>query len=234
MLPEAQIRGIALPKYSPFSHVASEIILAIAEFLEPAGLNALIQTSPSFATLLDSMLYDQALTFELDDPTWGLIKVLEWASLNGQSTVVEKLLKRNADISTKGQSDWTLLHYAVGHGQGATAQLLLDAGADVFAVDAEGHTPLHFAFGCGFKDIGEMLLNAGADLTAKTRRGDSVLCSACSNGQKAAVEQLLELYKIQGISIQEKNEEGLAPFAYRSMGRIQCMIYMEINHCTLR
>lgn len=273
----AQTKDITSPKYSPFSHVPGEIVVVIAEFLEPPDLNALIQTSRPFADLLDSTLYDRALTFERNDPTWATIRVLEWASLYGRLTVAEKLLKRNADISIKDPGGWNLLHNAIEYGQGTTAQLFLDAGvdpaarvsdgstalhlatargyveivrsilargfdlsikgttgrtvlhvaawggyaelarmfldagADVLAMDYQGLTPLHLAFACGFKDVGDILLDAGADLAAKSRRRNSVLSLACDKGHKPEVQRLLELHRMKGISIEERDEMGWAP-----------------------
>lgn len=86
----------------------NDVILIIGKYLEPKDLNSFIQTARRFARLLDSQLYDHALTFKFETGT----TVLGWAAENGLSSVVKKLLAKGEDISTLNPAGTTALHLA--------------------------------------------------------------------------------------------------------------------------
>lgn len=95
----------------------------------------------------------------LDVPSPAGETVLMMASLRGQRSMVEALLKRGAAINRPG---WSALHYAASGPDDAALRLLLSQGADIDARSPNGTTPLMMAAQYGPWSCVEALLAAGA------------------------------------------------------------------------
>lgn len=173
---------------APFMIMPLEIILSIAEYLDPTDLNSLIKTARQFASLLTSRLYDLAITHD-----WaGEQTPMMWAAGNGKALVIGKLLKRGADPSETVEGA-TLLHYAACSGYEATVQPLLDAGAGVSKQDYDGDTPLQLAARGGHQATVRLLLDAGAgNFSEPNEDGKTPLHYAASEGHEAIVRMLLD------------------------------------------
>lgn len=176
---------------APFYRVPNEIIFLVAELLEPRDLNSLIQTSRRFAILLDSRLYDLAVDFTTTDTGWGEITVLKWASIKGQISVVEKLMKRNADLYSVDGNKWSLLHNAVHFRHKAIAEMLLAAGFDHSLKTEDGDAAIHFASYNGDEDILQLIIDAGCDVSLAGMSQRTALHAAANNRRTAAVQLLL-------------------------------------------
>ncbi|MDP6440028.1 MAG: ankyrin repeat domain-containing protein, partial [Candidatus Brocadiia bacterium] len=80
------------------------------------------------------------------------------AATDGDSEVVEFLLKKGAAPGPKDDQESTPLHWAAWHGHERVVTLLLEAGAAVDARDDSGHTPLARAAIDGHTQVAKLLL----------------------------------------------------------------------------
>ncbi|EEB55644.1 ankyrin repeat domain protein [Wolbachia endosymbiont of Culex quinquefasciatus JHB] len=102
--------------------------------------------------------------------------LLTIAAENGHASVVEVLLKAEANVNAVDSNKWfTPLHVAAENGHASVVEVLLKAEANVNAVGIEGCTPLHFAAGNGHVDIVNLLLEKGANVNAVDRYGKTPL-----------------------------------------------------------
>ena len=69
-----------------------------------------------------------------------------------------------AHVNTKGEDQWTPLHWAAAHGNLETAKFLLEKGADTEVQDNAGRTPLMHACSEGHKDVASHLIEHGEQL----------------------------------------------------------------------
>ena len=70
---------------------------------------------------------------------------LNVAVMDGREEVVRELLKKGADVNTKGYKNITPLMFAAQYGHDNIVRILIDNGADVNAKDNEGMTALMYA-----------------------------------------------------------------------------------------
>lgn len=89
------------------------------------------------------------------------------AALKGNQDLVEKLIKKGADVNKTG---WTPLHYAASGGQVAIISLLLENSAYIDAESPNGTTPLMMAAMYGTSASVDFLLKEGADPTLKNQQ----------------------------------------------------------------
>uniref|UniRef100_UPI00333F2B1E ankyrin repeat domain-containing protein n=1 Tax=Wolbachia endosymbiont (group B) of Pilophorus perplexus TaxID=3066160 RepID=UPI00333F2B1E len=108
-------------------------------------------------------------------PAYEKLTLLMIAARNGHASVVEVLLKAEANVNEKGWRDATPLHFAARNGHASVVEVLLKAEANVNAVDIEGWTPLHVAAGNGHKKTVEVLIQEGANVNAVDRYGKTPL-----------------------------------------------------------
>jgi hypothetical protein len=86
---------------------------------------------------------------------------------------VEAALAAGESVATRGQHDWTPLHWSCRNASEnpeaavAVTRALLAAGAEVGSCERQGRRPLHLAARSGEVSLVEVLLEAGADLTAR-------------------------------------------------------------------
>lgn len=96
--------------------------------------------------------------------------LLTIAAENGHASVVEVLLKAEANVNAVGIEGCTPLHFAAGNGHVDIVNLLLEKGANVNAVDRYGKTPLDYAEGYAKnQDVVKALLDARGGSFVKAR-----------------------------------------------------------------
>ncbi len=197
-----------------------EIILMIADYLQPLDLLSLVQGIPHITTLLNSqhiqaqdenkhtilqMIVDQGLEYlieplakwipqsSISDNEGG--SLLHQAVSNGDQRMAKALIHAGSDISAQDHNGRTALHIACDKGvvNGVQiVQLLLDHGANPSAADCSGRTPLHEGFGHN-TTILQMLIKAGADLDPRRiPRGLTPLYYVAMLGRESAGRVLLE------------------------------------------
>jgi len=109
------------------------------------------------------------------------------AALKGHLEVVDKLVKKGADVNKPG---WTPLHYAASNGHVAVLKLLLDNYAYIDAESPNGSTPLMMASQYGNPQSVKLLLDEGADPLLKNQIGLTALQFA-ERGNRPDSAQLL-------------------------------------------
>ena len=109
------------------------------------------------------------------------------AAFKGQKDIVERLIKKGADINKTG---WTPLHYAASSGQLAIISLLLDHHAYIDAESPNGTTPLMMAAKYGSGEAVDLLVAEGADTQLKNQRGMTALQFAETGERPDAIRSL--------------------------------------------
>lgn len=118
------------------------ILLRIADHLDPPTLNSLLRTSHFFHTTLTNHLHALASHDISTTPP------LCWAAKRGHEPLARLLLSNpEIDVNIRDVScnSNTALHHAAMHGHDNIVQLLLKNGAEINAPNDYRDTPLHFA-----------------------------------------------------------------------------------------
>ena len=90
------------------------------------------------------------------------------ASIKGQLDLVEKMIRKGADVNKTG---WTPLHYAASTGEVEVISLLLENHAYIDAESPNGTTPLMMAGMYGTVAAVKLLLEEGADPLLRNQQG---------------------------------------------------------------
>jgi len=118
---------------------------------------------------------------------------LHWASLYGQTKVMELLLAEKADVNLLDGDGFTPLHWATTFNKKDAVELLLANKADTnIKVEKYGWTPLRLAVIHGHMATAEALLDGGADPNVKDNQNIPLLHQAVIRGKKEMVELLLD------------------------------------------
>ncbi|CAB1338493.1 unnamed protein product, partial [Coregonus sp. 'balchen'] len=141
--------------------------------------------------------------------TQGKLKVLRrtalhFASIEGHSTVVQKLLEKGANVNSKDRLESRAVHWACRGGSLAVIKVLQKHGADLNIRDKLMASPLHVATRTGHADVVGYLLNSGAKINARDREGDTPLHDAVRLGRY----KILKLLIVGGADTRLKNHEG--------------------------
>ena len=132
------------------------------------------------------------------------------AAANGRAAVARALIAAGADLNAHTSRGDTPLDYAVDSGALEIVQILIDAGADIHSAAHDGGiTVLHRAAKSNEPGLIPYLLAAGAGCylnhpSNPSRTLFTPLIVACSVGNKAAVEHLLEA----GADLEAKSKLG--------------------------
>ena len=113
--------------------------------------------------------------------------ILMLAALKGQIELVEKLIKKGADVNKTG---WTPLHYASSGGHVALIGLMLENSAYIDAESPNGTTPLMMAAMYGSEASVKLLLLEGADPMIKNHQGLTALDFAQRGKRPISVEAI--------------------------------------------
>ena len=114
------------------------------------------------------------------------------AAEHGDPTILDALVKSDADLSAKGEKDDTALHLAAYYDKSDCVELLLQNKAPIASKNEDGHAPLHTAASVGSDRCVKYLINAGAPLEAKDSKGYTALSMAAFAGHGRVVELLLQ------------------------------------------
>lgn len=109
------------------------------------------------------------------------------AALKGQFELVDKLVKKGADVNKTG---WTPLHYAASSGHIEVIKLLLENHAYIDAESPNGSTPLMMASMYGNPQSVKLLLDEGADPMLKNQIGLTALQFAQRGNRPDSAELL--------------------------------------------
>ncbi len=129
-------------------------------------------------------------------------------AIKGDIVNLEKqLLKKPTIINSKDNLGKTMLHYAVCSGNRDILDLLYIYGAKLDEQDITGMTALHVCAMWDLRGPARWLISRGADINVKDKFGDNLLhTSAIFNTVHVG-----KYLKTLGISMTEKNNEGLSP-----------------------
>jgi ankyrin repeat protein len=142
---------------------------------------------------------------------YGLVHI---ASENGHVSLLEFLLKSNADVNMCNSDKSTPLHLACRQGNKDCVVMLLHSQARVNQSNKNGDTPLHEAVRSGHCDTVQILLNRNADVYLCNKYGDTPLHVACQGKNLTAVCQLMDTKADKNI----RNRNGDSPLDCAILG----------------
>ncbi|MCG3116935.1 MAG: ankyrin repeat domain-containing protein [Candidatus Manganitrophus sp. SA1] len=113
------------------------------------------------------------------------------AASNGNASRVIELLRKGADVNTRGARGRTPMMAAAYRNHVETVAALIDAGADVNLQDNMLNNPFLYAGAEGLLDILKLTVKAGADPKMTNRFGGTALIPAAERGHVEVVKYLL-------------------------------------------
>lgn len=161
------------------------------------------------------------------------LTALHIASLYGQVSIVDFLVRHGANINDADADGVTPLHCASSRGHQNTLLLLLHAEANLNVTDTRGNTPLHLATDHGHEGCVKALLYFAEqirlviDVNAANFTGDTPLHYASKWGYGEIVEILLD----HGANFKAINRRGLTPLAVAHSTYVSKLLQRKgINH----
>jgi ankyrin repeat protein len=115
---------------------------------------------------------------------------LHWAACEGNSNLIECVLRYGADPDVRDRDGKAPLHIVAALGFAEAAASLLAAGAKLEIQDCFGNTPIQPAAMRGHTSIIELLLDAKADIDSENGVGETPLISAALANEAQAVDLL--------------------------------------------
>ncbi|KAF5859138.1 hypothetical protein ETB97_003279 [Aspergillus alliaceus] len=218
-VPQAHTSTMKPQKSLSFMIAPAEIVLGVAEQLNLADINSLMQTAHRFKDILSHLFYDRAAGYIRQDGKTPLI----WAVENGRLPSIRKLLEKDPDpmrlIDGKAAA-----HHAAAEGQVKAIELLIGADVPVSMPDGDGHTPIHYAIAHNHEDVVRLLLAAGAANVAYDSE-DTLEWRCALHGSVAKDNETLARVLLEGA-------KGAAPDQNRSAVKeeINCQLYAATCH----
>ncbi|RHZ47118.1 ankyrin repeat domain-containing protein [Aspergillus thermomutatus] len=172
------------PKRLP--RLPSEIILLIANYLDPQDLLLLLHAIPAIAPLLN-----HAHLRSVDSEGNTLLHLVAEYNIDN---VISRLSPTTAAKSMVGNNAGQKpLHIAVKKGHHGIVRELLSTGCDPSPTDKHFRAPLHYAC-LTEQDITmvQLLLAHGADPSARDKEDRTPLHICCTNGQAALLKTLID------------------------------------------
>jgi ankyrin repeat protein len=150
------------------------------------------------------------------------------AARYGQLGVVRLLMERGAEMSARGKSGSTALHWAAGRGHEEVVSFLLEQGAQPNIANESKKTPLMLA--CEKGHLGGVQALAqhlgGQRLDKKSRFGKTALHFAAEWGHEEVVKFLLG----QGAQASSSDVEGIAPLMLACKGGHMGIVRLLVQH----
>ena len=155
------------------------------------GQSALHEAVSRGQTSVVKLLLEHEATDIEQTGRYGLTPLI-CAAQCGHLTILDLLLKSDADLSAKSEQDYTALHHAAYHDKLDCVKLLLQNKAPIAVRNQNGYAPLHLAALSGSNMCVKYLVDAGAPLEARNAKEYTALSTAASSGQSRVVELLLQ------------------------------------------
>ncbi|KAG0633134.1 ankyrin repeat-containing domain protein [Tuber brumale] len=152
----------SMPANMSFLGLPNELILKIANELNPPDLCSLLKANHRLAALLYFALIDSVCRKGSESYA---TEALHSAAKGRNKEVVRDLLDRG--ILGNIQNSDALLSHAVEMHSEAVVQTLLERGANAETRDCYGRTPLADAAACGHEEMVRMLIDLGADVNSQ-------------------------------------------------------------------
>jgi len=155
----------------------NELLLMLADNLEPCDLNALLRASRHMHALFNTALYKASVKNRGNH-------TLYWACMKGVPAVASRCLALGAPADTacshhtmvfQGANSETPLFCAINHNKPEVVKVLLDHGVNIDSQSRAGFTPLDVATRSGKDEIIRLLLDKGANINQSSPRSDSPL-----------------------------------------------------------
>ena len=135
----------------------------------------------------------RALEFDINEPDEEGYPLLVRAAMDGSEEMVQKLIKRHADVEATDASKRTALHASAAAGNSAVCILLLDNGAQLESTEVNSKTALQLAVEAGHVDTVELLLNRST-----FKPGDAKFLAAWSSAVEAGNVRVAEKFFEKG------------------------------------
>ncbi|KAH0612101.1 uncharacterized protein H6S33_010153 [Morchella sextelata] len=139
----------------PLLKLPNEILIQIAECLDPKDFTNFLVLNRFFKSLLTPLLHSLAFS----DPA----RNLDWACTCGHEHLARLLLEGGTSPNVRSWLNRYPLQEAALYGHLPIVKLLLQHGADISVRDKDNGTALHCAAGSGEPAIVQLLLENGAD-----------------------------------------------------------------------
>jgi ankyrin repeat protein len=139
------------------------------------------------------------------------------AMLRANLPMVEFLIQNGEDPKIKDSNGMDLLMVASNTANIDGVKYLIEKGVNLHNRTRFGTTAMHLAAGhdsAAGLSVLSYLIGMGGDISARDERGETPLMVAANHGAVGAARILLE----KGASVNEKNEEGLAPMHFAARG----------------
>jgi uncharacterized protein len=161
--------------------------VVLAAQAQAQSLVALVEAK-DFAAALSQVASGADVTTPAADGTTAL----HWAVYHGNTDLVRRLLRAEADPNTRNEYGSSPMSEAATVGNAEILELLLDAGADVESPNLEGQTALMAVARTGNVAAAELLLDRGAEVDAvETWGGQTALMWAAARQHPDMIDLLV-------------------------------------------
>ncbi|KAF6845523.1 hypothetical protein CMUS01_00098 [Colletotrichum musicola] len=178
------------------------------------------------------------------DKESGQLRPIHDAVLKRAEKLAHKLLKRNADLDARTETEQTPLHWAITYRKHGMAKLLLEKGAQANARDGHGNTPLHMLVSslCDVKDVeGQavqtdlsnnvrnliiLLVQNGGEIDLEDRKGWTSLRRSIVYGKLGLAELLLD----HGSDVNRRFEDGWTALGHAAQHGMKPLVLLLLQY----